>query len=148
MTDKIQILLSRLKGVKRRRIDADGNKKWLALCPTHDDRTPSLSIKQLPDGKILIHCFCGCSVNQIVSAVDLTIADLMPEQTIIRRKNDRRRLPRFKRSDLFDKLVFESTVLYIAMAALLKKGELSETDLNRVNRAMNTIDELASEVKL
>ncbi len=148
MNDKIQLLLSRLDKVKRRRLDNDGNRKWLALCPAHDDRTPSLSIKQLNDGKILIHCFSGCSVEQIVSAVDLTIADLMPDQTIIRRKNDRRRLTRFKRSDLFDKLVFESTILYIAIAALLRNETLSETDLNRVNQAMNTIDELAQEVRL
>ena len=34
---------------------------WLALCPVHGDRKPSLSIHDGDDGKIFIKCFGGCS---------------------------------------------------------------------------------------
>ena len=28
---------------------------WTALCPAHDDRAPSLSIRDAEDGRILVH---------------------------------------------------------------------------------------------
>jgi len=52
-----------------------GKDQWLALCPGHNDRKPSLSIK-LVDGKILLHCHAGCSTPNIVASLGLTMADL------------------------------------------------------------------------
>jgi hypothetical protein len=31
-----------------------------ARCPAHNDRNPSLSIREAADGKILIKCHAGC----------------------------------------------------------------------------------------
>jgi hypothetical protein len=36
---------------------------FMALCPGHDDRSPSLSVRQLPDGFVLLHCFAGCDTR-------------------------------------------------------------------------------------
>jgi hypothetical protein len=33
---------------------------WMARCPAHDDREPSLSIRQGEDGKVLVRCDAGC----------------------------------------------------------------------------------------
>jgi hypothetical protein len=49
---------------------------WLARCPAHDDRSPSLSIAEGDDGRILLHCFAGCSLESIVAALGLTMRDL------------------------------------------------------------------------
>jgi hypothetical protein len=35
-------------------------------CPAHDDRSPSLSVKQERGGKLLVHCFAGCSYQAII----------------------------------------------------------------------------------
>ncbi|EAQ78790.1 DUF3987 domain-containing protein [Blastopirellula marina] len=51
---------------------------WMACCPAHDDHTPSLSISEGDDGKVLMKCFAGCDFEKVVSALGLTIADLMP----------------------------------------------------------------------
>jgi len=48
----INNLLGRLNKVK-----STGRNSWLACCPAHDDRSPSLSIKEEADGHILLHCF-------------------------------------------------------------------------------------------
>ena len=45
---------------------------WLDICPAHDDRCPSLSINVGDDGKLLMHCFAGCSFESIISAADLS----------------------------------------------------------------------------
>jgi hypothetical protein len=40
---------------------------WMARCPAHDDRTPSLSIKEA-DGLVLVHCHAGCSQQAVIAA--------------------------------------------------------------------------------
>jgi putative DNA primase/helicase len=39
---------------------------WMALCPAHDDRNPSLAISE-KDGKILIHCHAGCDQRAVIT---------------------------------------------------------------------------------
>ena len=45
---------------------------WVDLCPAHDDRSPSLSINIAADGKLLLHCFVGCTFEDIVAAAGLS----------------------------------------------------------------------------
>jgi putative DNA primase/helicase len=40
---------------------------WTARCPVHDDRTPSLSIRDASDGKVLVRCHAGCGQEQVIS---------------------------------------------------------------------------------
>lgn len=63
-------VLSRLEGVTPR-----GN-SWVALCPAHDDHRPSLSVAEVDEGRCLLHCFAGCSIEAIVKSIGLTVADL------------------------------------------------------------------------
>jgi hypothetical protein len=51
---------------------------WTAFCPAHDDRTPSLSVKEGDDGRILVHCFAGCPPARITAALGLRLVDLFP----------------------------------------------------------------------
>jgi len=44
-------------------------------CPAHNDKNASLSIKFLSD-RVLIHCFAGCSSDDVVSSIGLAINDL------------------------------------------------------------------------
>jgi phage/plasmid primase-like uncharacterized protein len=41
---------------------------WVDRCPAHDDKSPSLSVKETSDGKLLLHCFAGCSFDEIIKA--------------------------------------------------------------------------------
>ena len=43
---------------------------WIARCPAHRDRTPSLSITETADGRLLLHCFAGCSWRAIRDALE------------------------------------------------------------------------------
>lgn len=63
-------LLSRLDGV---RTTAKG--KWIARCPAHGDKNPSLSICAVDD-RILVHCWAGCTAGDVVAAAGLRLADL------------------------------------------------------------------------
>lgn len=52
------------------------NGGFAALCPSHEDRTASLSVRTGADGRALLHCHAGCEPAEIVSALGLTLADL------------------------------------------------------------------------
>lgn len=51
----------------------------MACCPAHDDRTPSLSIKDVGDGKLLLNCLAGCATEDILGALGMEWADIMPQ---------------------------------------------------------------------
>ncbi len=46
---------------KLRQLRPNGDNSWLACCPAHDDRHPTLSVSVGDDGRVLLHCFAGCS---------------------------------------------------------------------------------------
>ncbi|MHB9799977.1 virulence-associated protein E [Pseudomonas sp. MT3] len=73
MTSPVETLLARLDKVK-----AVKPGQWKACCPGHDDREPSLSIREAGDGKVLLHCWAGCSASDITAAVGLELRDLFP----------------------------------------------------------------------
>ena len=54
-------------------------KDYMACCPAHPDKSPSLTIAEREDGRILVHCFAGCSAEEVVNAVGMELKDLMPE---------------------------------------------------------------------
>lgn len=55
---------------------------WRAQCPAHNSKagTRTLSIKEAPDGRILLRCFAGCDVASITAAVGVDLTDLMPDR--------------------------------------------------------------------
>lgn len=59
-------------------VKSSGKDKWIAKCPAHDDSDPSLSIKELPDGRILMRCHAGCETANVVAALGLELSDLFP----------------------------------------------------------------------
>jgi putative DNA primase/helicase len=42
---------------------------WMARCPAHDDREPSLSIADARDGKVLVRCHAGCGQRDVIAAL-------------------------------------------------------------------------------
>lgn len=52
---------------------------WIARCPAHEDRSPSLSIGEGRNGKVLLHCFGGCTSEAVCDSLGLSLADLFSE---------------------------------------------------------------------
>ncbi len=42
---------------------------WTARCPVHNDRTPSLSIRDGDGGKVLVHCHSGCDQRRVIATL-------------------------------------------------------------------------------
>lgn len=128
----IDNLLSRLQKVK-----STGKGKWTCLCPSHDDRSPSMHIKLEDDGKILINCKAGCGAYDIVGAVGMELSDLMPEQATHHRQKPRKNI--IYSSEALELIRFEAQII-LACAYSLRKGNLSESDLLRAEKAMQVIN--------
>ncbi len=45
---------------------------WMARCPAHEDRVPSLAIRQAGDGRTLVFCHAGCSQDQVLKALKVS----------------------------------------------------------------------------
>ncbi len=126
---EVDNLISRLEGVR-----STGQNRWIARCPAHDDKSPSLAIREVDD-RVLIHCFAGCSPQEIVSVVGLDLSDLFPES-----REPHKPLSRpFPASDILRCISFES--LFLKICALdLKNGEqLSDKDYDRLGVSHNRI---------
>jgi hypothetical protein len=78
-------LISRLDGVRR-----ITDSRYMAKCPAHSDGDPSLSIKQLPDSRILIKCFAGCGALEVLEVIGLDWGALMPDDGLYEPVADRR----------------------------------------------------------
>jgi hypothetical protein len=59
---------------------------WMARCPAHQDREPSLSIAQGDSGKVLVRCHAGCEQHRVIAALRArgiwTYADRRGSKTI------------------------------------------------------------------
>lgn len=127
-------LLARLDGVV-----AHGNRRYSARCPAHNDRSPSLSVRETDDGKILVFCHAGCATDEVLTAVGLTFSDLYPDRwnaayraaTANRGASFRKRLERET-----DPLDVERWVLRIASADIRASKTLSVEDRARVDVAV------------
>lgn len=70
----LEKVLQKLHGVTK---NGNGHK---ALCPSHADKNPSLSVGLSDSGNVLLHCHAGCEKQSILDAAGLTMNDLFPEK--------------------------------------------------------------------
>ena len=135
----IDSILAHLQKVRQRQ-----SGQWSACCPAHDDKVPSLSVRETPEGAVLLHCFAGCSVAEIVSTLGLEMSDLFPTRKFMGRESKRtpRLLTAGQALELLDK---ESNLVAITAANVLRGGTLNQNDLFRINQAAGRISWLRNE---
>jgi hypothetical protein len=89
------------------------------------------------DGRILLHCFGGCSVHSIVTAVGMDLTDLFPP-----RDGEYRALKSaFTAADLLRVIAFESSIVYLVASDIARGKEVSSDDIERVKLASERIEE-------
>jgi hypothetical protein len=144
MTSPIDAVLSRLERPRER-----SKGQWSARCPAHDDRGPSLSVREIDDGRVLLHCFSGCSTPQVLGALGLDLADLFPPREPapgagaqpLRR---RRLLTAGQALELLD----AEALLVASAAATLAAGQsLTDDDRDRLLTASARVAVLRDEVR-
>lgn len=130
------VLLSRLSGVR-----ATGSSRWIALCPAHPDRSPSLSIREIDDGRVLIRCFAGCGAIDVLDSLGLNWGALFPEKGHQPAPPSTCRIPS---GDLLRIIHQEALVVGIIGADLMSARNIKESDWDRLAVAVQRIGAVAS----
>ena len=130
--------VQRLSKVKGR------NGTWTACCPAHEDKSPSLSVREADDGRVLVHCFGGCDVHTVLGAVGMDMTDLFPErdERLDHNQVAKPLKPAFYASDLLRIASFECLVVMIAAYDMRRGKKLSEEDMARLETAQQRIEEV------
>jgi hypothetical protein len=131
----VDAILGRLSRVK-----ASGRDKWLACCPAHEDATPSLAIRALDDGRVLVHCFGGCSALDVVESLGLDMRDLFPACL-----GEFKPLSQpFSAADVLRVLTSEARVIAIAAADIADGRPVNAADSERFTVAADRISDALS----
>ncbi len=108
-----------------------GASKYVACCPAHDDRTPSLSIKESRTGQALVHCFAGCSQDEVISA--LRNLGLWAKPSPVR-------IDYLRHQSIKEKIRFEQLLLATATAEAREGRVHTEFERARIRRAIEFIE--------
>jgi hypothetical protein len=128
--DAIQRLTDRLQGARQ-----TSESRWIARCPAHTDKSPSLAIQTREDGRILLHCFAGCETAAVLQAAGLTFSDLFPAPLS-------HWLPPLKTTlsarELWELTAHEADVVYILLEQI-PPGVFTEIGMDRLRLACERI---------
>ncbi|MHB8211048.1 MAG: hypothetical protein ACYDDP_06860, partial [Acidithiobacillus sp.] len=124
------------------KVKSTGPGKWQALCPAHDDKRPSLSIKEADDGRVLIKCWTGCGVDEITGAIGLSVADLFPgdRRSLADHGTGPMRRP-FDYRDALTGIAHEATVARLIVEAVNAGQEMDVESLDRLALAEERISD-------
>lgn len=133
----IDRLLPLLQRVKR-----TGPNTWIASCPTREDKRPSMTVRELNDGRVLVHDFGGDSVDEILAAIGLSFSDLFPPRVVDHRIMPERRP--FPCADAFRAVAYEATIVALAGAAIVAGEPFGQFDKDRLMIAVGRINDALS----
>ena len=104
-----------------------GKGKWMACCPAHQDKSPSLVVTEADD-RVLVHCFAGCNTQNVTAAIGLNVADLFYNKLASGEMTERKR-QRFEE-------VLKSERIQVAIINAVEKVERPLTTHERDRRAL------------
>lgn len=135
-------VLDRLDGVRR-----TAPEKWRARCPSHQSRSLSLAIAEGRDGLVLLKCFAGCAVGDVLQAIDLESRDLFERPMAgVALHGTRLRSP-WNARDVLDLAVVEIHIVGIVASDILQRRTIGEQDWQRLSQASGRLLAMASEVQ-
>ncbi len=130
-------IIDRLSGVRE---TAPG--RWMAKCPAHPDKTPSLSICDPGDGKVLLHDFGGCEVGAVLGSLGLSLSDLFDRP--LEDSAGKKRASRIPAADILEVISFEVSVAAIILSDVLESHEIGDLGWERFAQAARRINNAKS----
>lgn len=122
----IDNLLNKLDKVKR-----TSSNSYRACCPGHQGTNPTaLSISVVDDGRILMNCHRGCSIDEILGSIGMDINDLFPDGAIA---NHAGRIKQaFNPKDVLAAMHEEASIIYLCGKDLANKRALTDEQMKRM----------------
>ena len=115
-----------------------GTDTWVARCPAHDDKNPSMTVRETDDGMILMHCFAGCEVAEIAGAMGISLSELFPERP---EEHSRRGIKKpFPAAAVMKAVAHEALIVRLAAEQMIE-GELTPRQVERLALATTRLQE-------
>ena len=138
-------ILPQLEGIKK-----TGEGKWMARCPVHNDSHPSMlindAVSKNGEPTITMHCFaCQASIDEICSALGLTIGDLYPDKTKQSYKSSQRK--HFPAKDVLCSIANDALFVELCARDLENQIPISKDDLERLTAARMRIENALEYIK-
>lgn len=119
-----------------------GNGQYSCRCPAHEDKSASLGIKQGDGDRILLNCFAGCSVNDILKSVGLDWKDILPDSGL-----DVEIKTKFNPFAVLKMIRDEVLIIGLASADIRKGKPLNDKDHMRLLEAVANVRDAYSKTK-
>lgn len=133
----IENVLVKLNGVKRK---LPG--RYVALCPVHNEKTPSLAITDAGDGKVLLHCFgCGAGAIEIINALGIDASEIFPQRDRFDCSPSEQLKPAFTSQQLLTAIYYEAIVVMTIVSDILNG---KQADFERLATAYKRIEAAAN----
>ena len=126
----LENILARLNKVKK------SGKGYIACCPAHEDKSPSMVLKD-DDGTVLIHCFAGCGIDEIMGAIGMDASELFPPKESHSKGIKK---AAFNPYNVLEALMTELTIVTMYAGDLKKGKEISKKDYDRFLVAVTRIE--------
>ena len=117
------------------RVRKSGPASWSACCPAHEDRSPSLAIRETDDGRVLLHCFGGCSVDAVPGSLGLDLTDQFPPRENTPRAGTKRERRPWRAADLLHLAAYEATAAVLVASDIAAGRDVSLEDRARLVEA-------------
>lgn len=130
----IENILQHLEKVQKK-----GHNAYVACCPAHDDRSPSLAIREVDGERVLIKCFAGCSVQDVLGAIGLKMEDLFPPRPVNETGGYKRLSKPFTDAQLLAVILKEAGIIDFAAHDIAAGRAVSATDAERIALARDRI---------
>ena len=107
--------------------------QYRAKCPVHqktNSQSRTLSIKEVTDGNVLLHCFAGCGYEEVLNAIGLEKKHLFPPETYVANWAYERELGKRTPRDIINDCKPSATLVQVYVGHILKPENwkvLSET---------------------
>lgn len=139
----VDMILSRLDKPRQ-----TGRDRWRSRCPScGGGSTSSLSVGVGTDDAVLVKCFKGCEVAQVVDALGLQLSDLFPPRIeVVQGAGPTKHRRLISAGQALDLLHEEAQLVALVGLNLAQGSPISEADLERVLQAAGRIAYLRNEV--
>lgn len=132
---------------KLQKVKSNGNGSYMACCPAHEDRSPSLSVKDNGDGRIMLRCFAGCETIDVLNAIGLDWDDVMPPKQekllhVIKPKEHK-----IYTTDALEVIRNEARIIVMCAIDIDKNVKVTDAELARVKKAMTRINTVIEATK-
>lgn len=132
----IEAFLNRLNKVTQK-----GNGKWLACCPVHNDKSPSLAIDD-DNGVVLIHCFgCGATGPEVADKLGIDISELFPINNTDYENHTNQSRKYFNSGHVIDALYDEILISTIIIDGIIKDPSQAPQVKDRLVTALSRISD-------